>query len=135
MLAGRASAAAQVIVAMSAASAATEVTAPDRSVPSAPFNSAPVLRTPAAESRTSPTCVTVRLPRRQGLGLIPPAFRVFGTSTAAAPARRPKAAASSKELLARRLAPWTPVRAHSPAAYRPSTDDLPSRSVTTPPIV
>src|SRR5260370_41732632 len=100
MLAGRASAAAQIIEAMPAASAATEETAPEHSLVSAAFSSSPVLRTPAAESRTTPACVTAKLPRCQGLFLLPPAFRVVLTSPAATPARRPKAAACGNESLA-----------------------------------
>ena len=50
------------------------------------------------------------------------------------PARRPKTRPSSSELLARRLAPWTPVQATSPAANSPGTDVRPSRSVSTPPM-
>ena len=50
------------------------------------------------------------------------------------PARAPKTKPSSKELLASRLAPWTPVPATSPAAKRPARVVWPSRSVRTPPI-
>ena len=49
-------------------------------------------------------------------------------------ARRPNTTASAREFPAMRLAPWTPVAAHSPAAYRPLCDVRPSRSVETPPI-
>ena len=52
----------------------------------------------------------------------------------ARPARPPNTSPSSSELLARRFAPCTPVRATSPAAYNPRIELLPSRSVTTPPI-
>ena len=40
-------------------------------------------------------------------------------------ARAPKTSPSSSELLASRLAPWTPVQATSPAANSPASDVLP----------
>ena len=40
----------------------------------------------------------------------------------ASAARAPNTSPSSSELLARRLAPWTPVQAASPAAKRPAID-------------
>ena len=45
----------------------------------------------------------------------------------------PNTIPSSSELLARRLAPCTPVHATSPAAHSPGRDDAPLRSVTIPP--
>lgn len=48
-------------------------------------------------------------------------------------AARAKTRASRRELLARRLAPWTPVRATSPAAYSPGMLVSPERLVLTPP--
>src|SRR5262249_29453782 len=56
-----------------------------------------------------------------------------GPSSATRPARRPKTRHSSSEFEASRLAPWTPVHAHSPAAYSPGTDVRPSRAPTMPP--
>ena len=50
------------------------------------------------------------------------------------PARAPNTSPSSSELLARRLAPCTPVHATSPAANSPGIVVRPSRSVCTPPI-
>ena len=50
-----------------------------------------------------------------------------------APARSANTEASSRELDASRLAPWTPVNATSPDAKSPSTSVRPSRSTTTPP--
>ena len=52
----------------------------------------------------------------------------------ATPARAPNTSPSSSELLARRLAPWTPVQAVSPAANRPGIDVRPHSSVSTPPM-
>ena len=48
--------------------------------------------------------------------------------------RPAKTRPSSSELEASRLAPWTPVHATSPQAYRPGTLVRPSRSVMTPPL-
>src|SRR5213083_1693142 len=53
----------------------------------------------------------------------------------ACPARAPNTNPSSRELLANRLAPCTPVAAVSPAAYRPGSEVRPHRSVFTPPIM
>ena len=47
--------------------------------------------------------------------------------------RAPKTIPSSNEFEARRLAPWTPVQATSPAAQSPGRVVAPSRSVSTPP--
>ena len=57
-----------------------------------------------------------------------------GSFTAASPARRPYTSPSSSEFDASRLDPITPVRAHSPAAYRPGMLARPSRSVRMPPM-
>ena len=51
-----------------------------------------------------------------------------------APIRSANTRPSSSELEASRLAPCTPVQAHSPQAYRPGTLVRPSRSVRTPPL-
>src|SRR5690242_1918847 len=53
----------------------------------------------------------------------------------ACPARAPKTNPSRSELLAKRLAPCTPVAAVSPAAYKPDREVRPQRSVLTPPIM
>src|SRR5438046_2050725 len=55
-------------------------------------------------------------------------------SCMALPARAPKTTPSSSELLAKRLAPCTPLQAASPAANNPGRLVRPSRSVRTPPI-
>ena len=52
----------------------------------------------------------------------------------AAADRAPKTNPSSRELLAKRLAPWTPVEATSPAAKSPGSEVAPCRSVATPPM-
>ena len=52
----------------------------------------------------------------------------------AIPALRPNAAASSSELEASRLAPCTPVAAHSPTANRPGAAVRPSASAAMPPM-
>ncbi|CKR59595.1 Uncharacterised protein [Mycobacterium tuberculosis] len=44
------------------------------------------------------------------------------------PARRPKTLISNSELVPSRLAPCTDTHAHSPAAYRPGTTLVLSRS-------
>ena len=59
------------------------------------------------------------------------ATMVARTSSAA---RAPNTSASSSELEASRLAPWTPVQATSPTAQSPSRVVRPSRSVRTPPM-
>ncbi len=59
-----------------------------------------------------------------------PAPRSAATASAA---RRPITRPSSRLFDASRLAPCSPVRATSPAAYRPSTSVRPWVSVTTPP--
>ena len=56
----------------------------------------------------------------------------FPGSTASI-ARAPNTMPSSSEFDARRLAPWTPVHATSPAAHRPGSAVAPSRSVRMPP--
>ena len=48
--------------------------------------------------------------------------------------RIPNASPSNNELLARRLAPWTPLHAASPTAYKPRSDVCPTSSVKMPPI-
>jgi len=50
------------------------------------------------------------------------------------PARAPKTNPSSRELLARRFAPWTPVEATSPARKGQGETKRPSRPVRTPPM-
>src|SRR5690606_42079870 len=50
------------------------------------------------------------------------------------PARSAKTSPSSRELEASRLAPCTPVWAHSPTAQSPGTLLLPARSVRIPPM-
>src|SRR4029077_5964876 len=62
-------------------------------------------------------------------------FPTGASSIIACPARAPNTNPSSRELLARRLAPCTPVAAVSPAAYRPGSEVRPHRSVFTPPIM
>ena len=54
---------------------------------------------------------------------------------AASAARRPNTRHSASEFEASRFAPCRPVHAHSPTAYSPGSDERPSRSVATPPIV
>ena len=71
-----------------------------------------------------------RASRRFGRGARRPARPV-----AASAARRPNTRHSASEFEASRFAPWRPVHAHSPTAYRPGSDERPSRSVATPPIV
>src|SRR5258706_15549843 len=62
-------------------------------------------------------------------------FTTGASSIIACPARAPKTSPSSRELLAKRLAPCTPVAAVSPAAYRPAREGPPQRFVFTPPIL
>src|SRR5207253_393407 len=62
-------------------------------------------------------------------------FPTGASSIIACPARAPKTNPSSRELLASRLAPCTPVAAASPAAYKPGSEVRPERSVFTPPIM
>src|SRR5208337_1869149 len=47
----------------------------------------------------------------------------------------PNTSPSSRELLAKRLAPWTPVAPVSPAAYKPGIEVCPQISLFTPPIM
>ncbi len=58
-----------------------------------------------------------------------------GASVIACAARAPNTSPSSSELLASRLAPWTPVQATSPAANSPGTDVRAHSSVSTPPMM
>ena len=60
-------------------------------------------------------------PRRCHVGVV----EARGRRARPAPARRPKTRHSSSEFEASRFAPWTPVQAHSPAAYSPGTDGAP----------
>ena len=96
---------------------------------------------PAAASRTRPACSNINP------GMSAPWRRLrhrrrratssrISRSAAGAPwprmaaaARAPNTSPSSSELLASRLAPWTPVHATSPAANRSGIDVRPSRSV------
>src|SRR5260370_42267456 len=55
-------------------------------------------------------------------------FSTGASSIIGCPARAPKTNPSSRELLASRLAPGTPVAALSPAAYRPGSAVRPRRS-------
>ncbi len=85
----------------------------------------------AIQVSTSPAS----LPARTAAGTT--GFEATGaphSSTIASAARAPKTSPSNRELLARRLAPCTPVHAHSPAAYNPASEVRPCVSVRTPPI-
>ena len=71
-----------------------------------------------ARARCRSSASTARLPARR----VRAAATRLGSAArrgAASAARRPKTRHSSSEFEARRFAPWTPVQAHSPAAYRP----------------
>ena len=57
-----------------------------------------------------------------------------GKVPSSAPSRRPNTTPSSSELLARRLAPCTPLQATSPTACRPGNEVLPSASTAIPPM-
>ena len=99
-----------------------------------PFNAANP--TPIPQVDTGPECndpsqpcdnyvLTVTLPSRYSAA----------HPSAACIARCENTNDSSRLLLARRLAPCTPLYATSPHAYRPGTLVAPSRSVLTPPIM
>ena len=83
-------------------------------------------------------CVAEEFPGN-GAGLpgsaAPLRFPTGASFISACPARAPNTNPSSRELLANRLAPCTPVAAVSPAAYNPGSEVRPHRSVFTPPIM
>src|SRR5207248_645167 len=102
-------------------------------------------------SRTMPTCFHISsrtadiaashsaavaddFAAERGLLVGLPDFDSPRLSCMALPARAPNTTPSSSELLAKRLAPWTPLQAASPAANKPGRLVRPSRSVRTPPI-
>ncbi len=67
-----------------------------------------------------------------GCGTGAPAAR-GAAATMSSTIRSAKTRPSRSEFEASRLAPWTPVQATSPHAYRPGTVVRPRRSVRTPP--
>nr|BFF20157.1 hypothetical protein GCM10025730_36780 [Promicromonospora thailandica] len=120
----------------SAARWASERTAPRRSSTSASDRADRITPAPPEVTfwtRDRAAAATSADPPGRSAGSPCGSFPASNRSTTSRAAREANTMPSSSEFDASRLAPCTPVQATSPTAYRPSTDDRPSRSVTTPP--